>query len=71
MVKKINTTNIKKYSNDFIYFIKETYLIRNEINENNLEKYLKMSSVIDNNIDGVKITPLNQIIDEEVKLCIC
>tara|TARA_B100001989_G_C24336245_1_gene362637 strand:- start:111 stop:581 length:471 start_codon:yes stop_codon:yes gene_type:complete len=27
-----------------------------------------MSSVIDNNIDGVKITPLNQIIDERGKV---
>ena len=40
-LKKINTTNIKKYSNDFMYFVKETYLIRNEIDKNNLEKYLK------------------------------
>lgn len=38
---KINKTNIKKYSRDFTYFVKETFLIRNEIDENNLEKYLK------------------------------
>ena len=38
---KINKTNINKYSKEFKYFVKETFLIRNEIDENNLEKYLK------------------------------
>ena len=38
---KINRSNIKKYSRDFEYFVKETFLIRNEIDENSLEKYLK------------------------------
>ena len=39
-MKTINKTNIKKFSKEFLYCVKEIYSIRKNINQKDLEKYL-------------------------------
>ena len=39
-MNKINKKNLHKHSNEFLYSIKELNLIKNKLNEKNLEKYI-------------------------------